>query len=57
MRSSTTVLGAPVEAPFEDIKFKPVQLRAGASQVSSALRFVQAARALSPDLVIVHQHV
>ena len=55
--NSTTVLGAPVEAPFEDVKFKPVQLRAGASHLSSALRFVRAARALSPDLVIVHHHV
>lgn len=52
---STTVLGAPVEEPFEGISFEPVQ--AGATQVASALRFAQAARALSPDLVVVHQNV
>ena len=52
---STTVLGAPVEEPFEGVSFEPVQ--AGATQVTSALRFAQAARALSPDLVVVHQNI
>ena len=52
---STTVLGAPVEEPFEGVSFEPVQ--AGATQVTSALRFAQAARTLTPDLVVVHQNV
>ena len=52
---STTVLGAPVEEPFEGISFVAVQ--AGASQVAAAFRFAQAARALSPDLAVVHQNV
>jgi glycosyltransferase involved in cell wall biosynthesis len=54
---STTVLGAPVEEPFEGISFQPVEVRKGASQVAAACRFAQAARALSPDLVLVHQNV
>jgi glycosyltransferase involved in cell wall biosynthesis len=54
---STTVLGDAVDEPFEDISFKPVQVRKGAMQVAAAFRFAQAARALSPDLVVVHQNV
>lgn len=54
---STTVLGAAVEEPFEGISFKPVEAPKGASQVAAAVRFAQAARALSPDLVVVHQNV
>jgi len=54
---STTVLGAPVEQPFEGIAFQAVDVHKRASQVAAAVRFAQVARALSPDLVVVPQNV
>jgi glycosyltransferase involved in cell wall biosynthesis len=56
-RSSTTVLAEPVETPFADISYRPVQLSAAGSHRVAALRFADAARQLSPDIVIVQHHV
>jgi len=56
-RTSTTVLAAPVETPFADILYRPVHLVSAGSHSAAALRFADAARQLSPDIVIVQHHV
>ena len=56
-RGSTTVLAEPVEAPFDDVSFRPVPPGPAKSHWAAALRFADAARQLSPDIVIVQHHV
>lgn len=56
-RGSTTVLAEPVKTPFDDISYRPVHLVPAESHWAAALRFADAARQLSPDIVIVQHHV
>lgn len=56
-RATTTVIGEGVEAPFPELDFQPVSRDAGRGHKQMADLLAAHAQALSPDLVVVHQHL
>ena len=56
-RETTTILGEPIERPFPNLDFRAVPRPEGDAQMLYAQRMADAAKALKPDLVIVHQHM
>ena len=56
-RDSTIVIGEPIAQPFAGIVFRAVGRPGGDAQMLYAQRLAEAAKALQPDLVVVHQHM
>lgn len=55
--ASTTVIGEAVPEPFPGIGFQAIPRDEARGQAETARLLADAARALAPDLVVVHQHL
>ena len=56
-RDTTTVFGEPVDNPFPEVDYRGMPRSSGTSQRSYATALGDAMAAISPDLIVVHQHL
>lgn len=56
-RDTTTIIGEPIDKPFEGFDFRPVPRPVGDAQWLYAQKLADAATALRPDVVVVQQHM